>query len=303
MSRHFRILEKANLEKDLFGEQTEAETPADFPLSQEPDEDEAAKPEPVQAVAAAVPVAPPEPIAPVQPPRPSPRPSPQPASYDFVGDWREELAQLLGLGSLPDRMRIGVCPLGRMRNATETAAALGQWIAARSTSLVVIVEASFDSPHAARFFSTRRLGLAEAMATREPRWEHFIHNSAHPGLKVMPAGRNPSLKQLTADPSAFRNLLGELDKLFDCVIVLLPNPLVAGFEKLLAEDSTDIVFPVIAPGRVTARQAAQARRKLAAGAARVAAALVSTGDAAIEATDAEYVAGHAENAPLGDLHA
>ncbi len=303
MSRHFRILEKANLEKDLFGEQKESEIPADFPLPQEPDEDEETRPEPVQAVAAAVQATPPEPSAPATPPRPSRRPSPQPASYDFVGDWREELAQLLGLASLPDRMRIGICPLGGLRNATETAAALAQWIAARSTSLVVIVEASFDSPHAARFFSTRRLGLAEAMATREPRWEHFIHDSAHPGVKVMPAGRNPAIKQLLTDQSGFRSVLGELDKMFDCVIVLLPNPRVAGLERLLQEDSTDIVFPVIAPGRVTARQAAQARRKLAAGAARVAAALVSKGDAAAEANDLEYVAAHPEGAPLGDLHA
>jgi hypothetical protein len=295
MSRYFRILEKANLEKDLFGDVAEAESSADFPLAQEPDEEEERRPEPVQAVAAVVSPAPPEPSAPAEAPQPTPASEP-------MGDWREELAHLLGLSSLPDRMRIGICPLGRLRDATETAAALGQWIAARSTSSVVIVEASLDSPRAARFFRTRRLGLAEAMASRDPRWEHFVHDSVHQGLKVMPAGRNPALKQLLADQAGFRGALDELDKLFDCVIVLLPNPRVAGFEKLLAGDSTDIVFPVIAPGRVTARQAAQARRKLAAGAARVAAALVSPGAAAGEAA-LEYIAEQPEGAYLGDLHA
>lgn len=303
MSRYFRILEKANFEKDLFGERVEAESAVDFPLTQDPDEEEETRSEPVQAVAAAVPATPPEPSAPAAVPRRIPRPSPQPASYEFVGDWREELAQLLGLRSLPDRMRIGICPLGGLRNVTETAAALGQWIAARSTSSVVIVEACFDSPHAARFFNTRRLGLAEAMGTREPRWEHFIHDSVHPGVKVMPAGRNPAMKQLLADRGGFRKALDELDKLFDCIIVLLPNARVDGLEKLLAEDATDIVFPVIAPGRVTARQAAQARRKLAAGAARVAAALVSTGEAAAEATEPAYSVERPEGASLGDLHA
>jgi len=196
-----------------------------------------------------------------------------------------------------------MCPLGRLRSAAESAAALGQWIAARSTSSVVIVEASFDSPQAARFFRTRRLGLSEAMAAREPRWDHFVHDSVHPGLKVLPAGRNPAIKQLLADQAGFRCALDELDKLFDCVILLLPNPRVAGLEKLLAADSTDIVFPVIEPGRVTARQAAQARRKLAAGAARVAAALVSPRLAAGDATRMQHIAQQLGRASVGDLDA
>jgi Mrp family chromosome partitioning ATPase len=201
-------------------------------------------------------------------------------------------------------MRIGMCPLGRLRSAADAAAALGQWIAARSPSPVLVVEASFDSPQAARFFRTRRLGLAEAMAAREPRWDHFVHDSVYSGLKVLPAGRNPAIKQLLADQTGFRSALDELDKLFDCVIVLLPNPRVTGMEKLLAGDSTDIVFPVIEPGRVTARQAAQARRKLAAGAARVAAALVSPGPAVGEATRMEHIAKQLGRASsVGDLDA
>jgi MinD-like ATPase involved in chromosome partitioning or flagellar assembly len=196
-----------------------------------------------------------------------------------------------------------MCPLGRLRNAADAAAALGQWIAARSSSPVLIVEASFDSPQVARVFRTRRLGLAEAMAAREPRWDHFVHDSVYTGLKVLPAGRNPTIKQLRADPNGFRRALDELDKWFDCIIVLLPNPRVAGIEKLLAADSMDIVFPVFVPGRVTARQAAQARRKLAAGAARVAAALVSPGPAAAEATRMDHIAKQLGRAGVGDLDA
>ena len=284
MSRYLRILEKAQLEKDLFGGSAEAEPSADFPPAQDLAEQDEVGPEPV-AVSA-----------------PAARPAPAPVADD-VSEWREELAQLLGLESLPDRMRIGMCPLGRLRSAAEAAAALGQWIAARSRSSTVIVEASFDSPQAARFFRTRRLGLAEAMAAREPHWDHFVHDSVHPGLKVLPAGRNPAIKQLLADQAGFRGALDELDKLFDCVIVLLPNPRVAGLEKLLAADSTDIVFPVIEPGRVTAWQAAQGRRKLAAGAARVAAALASPGAAASESTRMEHIAKQLGQASVGDFDA
>jgi hypothetical protein len=141
------------------------------------------------------------------------------------------------------------------------------------------------------------------MAAREPRWDHFVHDSVHPGLKVLPAGRNPAIKQLLADQTGFQGVLNELDKLFDCVIILLPNPRVAGLEKLLAADSTDIVFPVIEPGRVTAWQAGKARRKLAAGAARVAAALVSPGSAAGEATRMKHIAKQLGRASAGDLDA
>jgi len=296
MSRYLRILEKANLEKDLFGGGAEAESSADFPAEQEVVEQEEALSEPVEPVAAAV--------SPVRIESSAPAVTPHSAPVaDKASEWRDELAQLLGLESLPDRMRIGMCPLGRLRSAAESAAALGQWIAARSTSSVVIVEASFDSPQAARFFRTRRLGLSEAMAAREPRWDHFVHDSVHPGLKVLPAGRNPAIKQLLADQAGFRCALDELDKLFDCVILLLPNPRVAGLEKLLAADSTDIVFPVIEPGRVTARQAAQARRKLAAGAARVAAALVSPRLAAGDATRMQHIAQQLGRASVGDLDA
>ncbi len=296
MSRYLRILEKAKLEKDLFGVNAETESSADFPSAQELEQEEEARREPVEPVTAAASIAPLESSAKTETPQPTP-------IANTASEWRDELAQLLGLESLPDRMRIGMCPLGRLRSAAEAAAALGQWIAARSTSPVLIVEASFDSPQAARFFRTRRLGLAEAMAAREPLWDHFVHDTLHQGLKVMPAGRNPAIKQLLAAQTAFRGALDELDELFDCVIVLLPNPRVAGLEKLLAEDSTDIVFPVIEPGRVTARQAAQARRKLAAGAARVAAALVSPGSTAGEATRMEHIAKQLGRASVGDVHA
>jgi len=54
MSRYLRILEKANLEKDLFGGGAEAESSADFPAEQEVVEQEEALSEPVEPVAAAV---------------------------------------------------------------------------------------------------------------------------------------------------------------------------------------------------------------------------------------------------------
>lgn len=294
MSRYLRILEKANLEKDLFGVAAETELSADFPSAQELEEE--VRPEPVEQAAAVLSKAPLEPSATAETSEAAP-------VAEQVGEWRDELAQLLGLESLPERMRIGMCPLGRLRSAAEAAAALGQWIAARSTSPVLIVEASFDSPQSARLFRTRRLGLAEAMASREPHWDNFVHESVYPGLRVLPAGRNPAMKQLLADPAGFRSALDQLDQLFDCVILLLPNPCVAGLEKLLAANSTDLVFPVIEPGRVTVRQAAHARRRLAAGAARVAAALVTPGLAAGDAIRLEHIAKQLGRASVGDLHA
>jgi hypothetical protein len=296
MSRYLRILEKANLEKDLFGGDSETELSADFFHAQELDQDEEVRPQPVEPVAVAISTAPLESSAPAATPQPAP-------IAERVSEWREELAQLLGLDSLPDRMRIGMCPLGRLRSTTDAAAALGQWIAARAQSPVLIVEASFDAPQVARFFRTRRLGLAEAMAAREPLWAHFVHDSVYPGLKVLPAGRNPAIKQLLAAQTGFRSALDELDKLFDCVIVLLPNPRVVGMEKLLEADSMDLVFPVIEPGRVTAWQASQARRKLAAGAARVSAALLSPGSAAGDAARMEHIAKQLGRSSVGDLRA
>ena len=296
MSRYLRILEKANLEKDLFGDNAETEPSADFPPAQELDQEEVAQPQPVEPAAVEISTPRLESSAPAEALREAP-------IADTLSEWRDELARLLGLDSLPERMRIGMCPLGRLRGTTDAAAALGQWIAARSPSPVLIAEASFDSPQVARFFRTRRLGLAEAMAAREPRWDNFVHDTVHPGLKVLPAGRNPTIKQLLADQAGFRSALDELDRLFDCVIVLLPNPRVAGMEKLLAADSMDIVFPVIEPGRVTAWQAGQARRKLAAGAARVAAALVSPESAAGDATRMEHIAKQLGRDSLGDLNA
>ena len=296
MSRYLRILEKANLEKDLFGGNAEAETPADFPPAQELDHQEEARTEPDEPVASHLSTAQPELRAPPETVPPAP-------IAEAVSRWREELAQVLGLESLPERLRIGMCPLGSLRGTAEAAAALGQWLAARSASPVLIVEASFDSPQAARFFRTRRLGLAEAMAAPEPSWDHFVHDTVYPGLRVLPAGRNPAIEQLLTDQAGFRRALDKLGGLFECIIVSLPNPRVAGMEKLLAADSMDIVFPVIEPGRVTVRQAAQARRKLAAGAARVAAALVSPGSAASEATRLEHIASQLGRVSIGDRDA
>ena len=211
-----------------------------------------------------------------------------------------------GIGALTAQAGMGKTTLlrylvGRLKG--KAAAALGQWLAARSASPVLIVEASFDSPQAARFFRTRRLGLAEAMAAAEPSWDHFVHDTVYPGLRVLPAGRNPAIEQLLTDQAGFRRALDKLGGLFECIIVSLPNPRVAGMEKLLASDSMDIVFPVIEPGRVTVRQAAQARRKLAAGAARVAAALVSPGSAASEATRLEHIASQLGRVSIGDRDA
>ena len=110
MSRYLRILEKANLEKDLFGGLPEADASAEFPPAQ--DLEEEARPEAGQRAAASLRM---EPSAKAKQPAAA-NPVVQPSS-----EWRDELAQLLGLEALPERTRIGMCPLGGMRSAAEAA--------------------------------------------------------------------------------------------------------------------------------------------------------------------------------------
>lgn len=298
MSRYSRILEKANLDQELFGgDPTPVDVP-EFPPAVEPD------PTPVSAPA--------EVSARVE----------TDSSHDALAEdsstsivdlhdapepetnnddsWRLELGRLLGLDSIPVAARLGMCPLGSMKSAAECAAALGLWIAARSSSPVLLVEASFDAPRLARLFRSRRLGLAEAMAANEPRWDHFVHDTMYPGLKVLPAGRNPKLKQLLNEQDSFCRTLAKLSESFENVIVILPNPRVGGFDRLAVSQAADIIFPVIEPGKVTASQAGRAIGRLASGSARVAAALVAPHHVIGDAARMEHIAKQLSDAPRGD---
>jgi len=297
MGRYFRILEKAKLDKELFGTDSAPVEVTLFPPAAEP---ETATP-----------------LVAVETPEPSGTEDSLPAvetetAVDVAGleegrpaevvkgDWRLELGQMLGLDSIPPGARLGLCPLGRMRSAAESAAAIGQWIAARSSSPVLIVEASFDAPQLARLFHTRRLGLAEAMAASEPRWDHFVHDTLYANLKVLPAGRNPGLRQFLREQDAFCQTLTDLSGSFENIIVVLPNPRVSGFDRLAVSRAADIVFPVFEPGRVTASQASRAMRKLAAGSTRVAAALVAPKNVVGETAHMQHIAKQLGQAARGD---
>ena len=138
------------------------------------------------------------------------------------------------------------------------------------------------------------------MAANEPRWDHFIHDTLYTGLKILPAGRNPGLKQLLNDQDAFCRTLTDLSKSFENVIVMLPNPRVSGFDRLAVSQAADIIFPVFQPGKVSASQAGRAIGRLASGSARVAAALVAPSQVIGEATRMEHIAMQLSSAPRGD---
>lgn len=297
MGRYFRILEKAKLDKELFGTDSAPVEVTAFPPLVAPET--AAPPVPVEtpepsatedslpAVETETAVA----VAGLEEDRPA----------EIVkDDWRLELGQMLGLDSIPPGARLGLCPLGRMRSAVESAVAIGQWIAARASSPVLIVEASFDAPHLARLFRTRRLGLAEAMAASEPRWDHFVHDTLYANLKVLPAGRNPGLRRFLRKQDAFCRTLTDLSGSFENIIVVLPNPRVNGFDRLAISRAANVVFPVFEPGRVTASQASRAMRKLAAGSARVAAALVAPKNVVGKAAHMQHIAKRLGHAARGD---
>lgn len=297
MSRYYRILEKAKLDRELFGSDSTPTEIAEFPPVVTPerelaplvgtsstavvDEEFSTAMEPESAVA----IAEQEVAIPAE---------------TTADDWRFELGQMLGLDTIPAEARLGMCPLGSLKSAAESAAALGQWIAARSSSPVLIVEACFDAPQLARLFRTRRLGLAEAMAAREPRWDHFVHDTLYPGLKVMPAGRNPGLRQFLVEQDAFCRTLDSLSRSFENVIVMLPNPRVGGFDRLAVSRAADVIFPVFQPGKLTASQASRAIGKLAISSARVGAALVAPQHVFGEAARMEHIAKQLGDSLRGD---
>ncbi len=297
MGRYFRILEKAKLDKELFGADSAPVEVTAFPPVAVPETatppvavettEPSATEDSLPAVETETAVA----VAELEEDRPA----------EIVqDDWRLELGQMLGLDSIPEGARLGLCPLGRMRSAAESAAAIGQWMVARSSSPVLIVEASFDAPQLARLFHTRRLGLAEAMAASEPRWDHFVHDTLYANLKVLPAGRNPSLRRFLSKQDAFCRTLTDLSGSFENIIVVFPNPRVSGFDRLAVSRAADVVFPVFAPGRVTASQASRAMRKLAAGSARVAAALVAPKNVVGKAAHMQHIAKRLGHAARGD---
>jgi hypothetical protein len=138
------------------------------------------------------------------------------------------------------------------------------------------------------------------MAASEPRWDHFVHETLYANLGVWPAGRNPGLRQFLREQDAFCRTLAALSGSFENIIVVLPNPRVNGFDRLVVSRTADIVFPVFEPGRVTASQASRAMRKLAAGSARVTAALVAPKNVVGEAAHMQHIAKELGHAARGD---
>ncbi len=235
MSRHYRMLQKADREDELFG------SPApDKPFS-------ASFAAPKAPLAESV-VLPPE----------KPRPA---AAQEFAEihaeeelaaplarPWRESLADVLREPPPDDCDRLALCPVTGMASAAEAAAALAMWIADSGGGSTLIVEANFVRPTLARLFHASRVGLGEAALSSEAP-VRFVQDTHRADIKILVAGKRPGRSQRQAWARGARAILETLDPAFNQVVIELPPPGQPEFGCLELSRPKQVLLGVLRPTR------------------------------------------------------
>ena len=249
MSRHFHMLQKVRLERELFGEPMSGGEVAETPPAPDTPEEETVLPEKKEpATASAVSFAEVEPDE--EPPVESGRP------------WRESLGELLSAPLPDDCRRVTLCPLSSMTTAAEAATAVALWIANSGGGSTLIVEANYARPHLARLFHASRLGLGEATLASEPA-ARFVQDTHRDDIKILPAGRRPPRAQRQAWARGLSGLLDAVAPKFNQIVIEAPSPVEPEFAFLDLGRSDQLLLGVLQPSLSRHGAARWMRRELA----------------------------------------
>ena len=285
MSRDYRILKKAQLAAELFGEAHPSHS------SEEQEAPERPRPTTVEEAKPAAtppptiePKAPPPPVPPltieqraarmraVEQPTPEPQqleqapiqaptPEPEATARTVSPEWPQVLGELLDDSSLGACRTLAVSPIGSLESAAETAAALGQWMAERSAGRCLVVEANLKHPRLARLFHTQRKGLSEAWGQTDP-METFVCDTHIDNLKILPAGRGLPRRDLQSFHTSLAQIVDGLRAHFDSIIVELPGPHPPEIAAIDWTSAADATLLVVHPKRASRMETGNAVRRL-----------------------------------------
>lgn len=269
MAKHFKILEKADLARDLFGgeavswtedvatqpeskpEPEPAATP-DGPEELEPfilasEVAEPVLPEPAAALAGETPVA--------------AEPEPEAPRIEPVESWRKTLAELVGAPELETCAAIGVCAWRRDPGAAGSTVALAQWIAERASGTTLLVEANAYKPRMARLMQARQRGLTEVFFEQMLLDEAITEWNGEP-LRVLPLGRRIDRSRRKLFGEAFEQDCAGWRESFPNLVIELPaadDPILKSFPLV---KSVDAVLLAVEPRHATLRSIRKAAKRL-----------------------------------------
>jgi|GEM_PF-5503081 len=293
-SKHYRMLQKARLARDLFGEEADPEPakerarPAPEPTLELPEmalpemTAEPAESAPAGATLDSVSAVPDDPLAQVEE-RATVVDTPEDTLLetapsvvtvaDSAGateaapalspsiDWRAELAELVG-EELPANLNsLGLCACRRDPGSATVAAMLARWIAECAQSPTLLLEANAYKARMTRLLRARRSGLTEILFDRSSR-EEVISQWEDDPLKVLPLGRNLDRKRRKGFGERLAEALPELRRGFDQVVVELPAADDRAFKRFPFSDTVDAVLLVADPKRTSRKEIERAAKRL-----------------------------------------
>lgn len=294
-SKHYRMLRKAHLARDLFGEEADPE-PAKERVQPEPEPtldlpevalpEMTAEPELPEATAASVSVLPDDPLAQVEeraivvePPVEAPEATPVEQAPPVVAvadpaaapeaapstppsvDWRAELGELIAAELPANLTSLGLCACRKDPGSATVAAMLARWIADCAQSPTLLLEANAYKPRMTRLLRARRSGLTEILFDRSSR-EEVISQWEEDPLKVLPLGRNLDRKRRKGFGERLAEALPELRRGFDQVLLELPAADDGAFKRFPFTDTVDAVLLVADPKRTSRKEIERAAKRL-----------------------------------------
>ncbi len=278
MAKHFKILEKADLARDLFGGEVEPWTEdavaqpdqklesrsksATGPRSR-PESEAAATPDGLEELEPFIldsDVA--EPVLPeAAGPPAEPEAEPEARPIEPAESWRKVLAELVGAPELETCAAIGVCAWRREPGAAGSTVALAQWIAERASGSTLLVEANAYKPRLARLMQARQRGLTEVFFEQMLLDEAITEWSGEP-LRVLPLGRRIDRSRRKLFGEAVEQDCAGWRESFPNLVIELPaadDPILKSFP--LAK-SVDGVLLAVEPRQATLRSIRKAAERL-----------------------------------------
>lgn len=233
MAKHYKILEKAKLTRDLFGGDEEWEVDVAPEDGQESDEMPSAE-------ALFDPQAADGHIA-------EERPVVQPAAHVEPGEtWNEKLAEILDAPGLAQCSCLGVCPARRSTGSVGLTAALAQWTTARTEGEVLLLEANGYRPRLSRVMQGRQRGLTEVLFEDMP-LEEALTEWEGERLRLLPLGRAINWSRRRALPRLLAPFVAELRKGYPTLLVELPGADDRLLPKLPVAEMVDAVILLADP--------------------------------------------------------
>lgn len=208
MAKHYKILEKAKLARDLFGGDD------DWQVDVAPEEGD-----PPKNPAGDDLFADPASASELAEPETGVETAPQ---LDPAELWNVQLAEAANAPGLGDCKALGVCPVRGMPGAAALAATLAQWAADRSNSPVLLIEGNGRFPRMSKLLQGRQRGLTEVLFGGMA-FEEAVTEWEGERLRLLPLGRSIDWRRRRAMRSGLPAVVADARRAYESVIVELPG--------------------------------------------------------------------------------